>query len=295
MKKYFITLLLFLFSITAFANDNLDSLKINIEKYLETKNAEVGFAFYNFDTKEQLAINNEKQYPMQSVYKFHLALAVLDQVDKGKFELDQKILVKKSDLLPDTWSPLRDKYPNGNVELNLSELIKYTVAFSDNNGCDMLFRLIGGAEKVEKYIKDLGIKEISIKSTEEEMHKEWNVQFENWTTPLEAVCLLDKFFNKKILKKETFDFLWKTMVETQTGSNRIKSLIPRGTIVGHKTGSSGTNEKGVTAALNDIGIVKLPNNNHFAIAFFVSNSKENTETNEKIIAEITKMVWDYNQ
>ncbi len=84
--------------------------------------------------------------PMLSVFKFHIALAVLNQVDKGNLTLDQKILIKKSDLLENTWSPLREKYPDGNVELPLSEIITYTVAQSDNNGCDILLRLIGGTK-----------------------------------------------------------------------------------------------------------------------------------------------------
>ena len=83
------------------------------------------------------------------------------------------------------------------------------------------------------------------------------------------------------------------MTETSTGPKRIKGQLPPGTLVAHKTGTSATNEKGITAAVNDIGIVTLPNGTHFVISVFVSNSKENDETNEKIIADITKLAWDY--
>ena len=83
------------------------------------------------------------------------------------------------------------------------------------------------------------------------------------------------------------------MLETTSGKNRIKGQLPRGTLVAHKTGTSDTNEKGVTAAINDIGIVTLPNGKHFAISILVSNSKEKYETNEKIISGISKLAWDY--
>ena len=66
-----------------------------------------------------------------------------------------------------------------------------------------------------------------------------------------------------------------------------------GTVVAHKTGSSDTNDKGITAATNDIGIITLPNGKHFAIAVYVSDSSEKSDVNEKIIAEICKSVWDY--
>ena len=65
-------------------------------------------------------------------------------------------------------------------------------------------------------------------------------------------------------------------------------------MVAHKTGWSGTNkETGITAAVNDIGIVFLPDNNNFFISVFITDSKENAEVNEKIIADISKATWDY--
>jgi beta-lactamase class A len=63
--------------------------------------------------------------------------------------------------------------------------------------------------------------------------------------------------------------------------------------VAHKTGSSGPNPEGITAAVNDIGIVTLPNGKHYAISVFISRSEENKVVNEGIIADISKIVWDY--
>jgi beta-lactamase class A len=83
------------------------------------------------------------------------------------------------------------------------------------------------------------------------------------------------------------------MSGTSTGKGRIRGQLPEGTPVAHKTGTSDTNKQGITAAINDIGIVTLPDGRHFAIGIFVSNSKENEATNEKIIADITKLAWDY--
>ncbi len=52
-------------------------------------------------------------------------------------------------------------------------------------------------------------------------------------------------------------------------------------------------ETGITAAVNNIGIVFLPNGGHFIISVFVSESTENHETNEKIIADIAKATYDF--
>ena len=270
-----------------------NQLRNQIKQVISKKKADVGVSVYAIESKDTISVNGDQHYPMQSVFKFHIAMAVLNQVDKGKFSLSQKIHIKKSDLLPNTWSPIREAHPNGEVDLPLSEIIKYTVAQSDNNGCDILMRLLGGPKPINDYIHSLGVKDVAIQANEEEMHREWNVQFSNWSTPKAITELLVKFYTKNPLSKESFNFLWTTMVETSTGVNRIKGQLPKGTIVGHKTGTSDTNKAGITAAINDMGIVRLPNGKHYAIAVFVCNTRENEATNDKIISDISKLVWDY--
>ncbi|WP_316817548.1 class A beta-lactamase, subclass A2 [Pedobacter nyackensis] len=268
------------------------TLQQKMETIINGKKADVGVSVLYLEKRRSVSVNGDRHYPMQSVYKFHLALAVLHQVDKGKFRLNEKILVKKSDLLPDTWSPLRDKYPAGNVSLPLSEIIKFSVSWSDNNACDILFRLLGGPNKVHQYIAGLGIKDCAIVATEEEMHKDDKVQFLNWSTPKSVNTLLEKFCRGQVLKKNTGDFLMKVMEETTTGANKIKGLLPLGTVVAHKTGSSGMNKEGITAASNDAGIVTLRNGKKMIITVFVSMSKEREEENDRIIAELAKAAWE---
>lgn len=279
-----------LVSCAVFAQKN--PLRQRIEQIVSAKKAQVGVSILGIEDKYSLSINNNK-FPMQSVFKFHIALAVLDAVDRGRLSLNQKVFIPKKDLQLNTWSPIREKYPNGNVEMSLAEILKYTVAQSDNNGCDILLGLIGGPKTVNDYIHKIGVKDVSIKIDEKEMHKNFNAQFSNWTTPSAATKLLETFYNRKILSANSFEFLWNTMTETQTGQNRIKGKLPKGTQVAHKTGTSGTDEHGVTAAVNDIGIVTLPSGRHFAVAVFVSSSKEDNNTNEKIIADIAEAAWDY--
>lgn len=281
----------FLFISNSFSQINL--LRQEIENITTAKKAHIGVAVYGIETNDTLSFNGEEHFPMQSVFKFHIALAVLHQVDQGKLSLDQKIFIKKSELPAGTWSPLQKEYPEGNVTLPLRKILLYTVSQSDNNGCDILLRILGGPKVVNDYIHSIGIKDVSIKASEKEMHKAWNVQFSNWTTPISATKLLLKFYEGKILSQKSDDFLMQIMKETSTARKRIKGLLPPGTIVAHKTGTSDTNAEGITAAVNDIGIVTLPGGKHFAISIFVSNSKENEEENEKIIADVSKAAWDY--
>ena len=290
-KLLFFTLI-FQFQVTS-SFSQLSTLRGKIEAIIKDKKATVGVGILNLDSGDTLNLNSSLHFPMQSVFKLHLALAVLNQIDKGKLSLNQMIFVKKSDLLPNLWSPMREKYPEGNISIPLSEILQFTVAQSDNVGCDLLFRLIGGPEKVNQYIHSLGIKDVAIKNPEVEIQADWSLQYKNWTTPSAATNLLEMSYKHKILSKNSYDFLWKTMVQTSTGLTKIKGQLPKEAIVAHKTGYSGINKEGLVGATNDIGIIVLPNGKKFAIALFISNSTENEKTNDGIMAEITKIVWDY--
>ncbi len=291
--KYFGFIIFIIILCPGFSLAQDQSLRTKISKIADKAKGHVGVAIEDLVTSDTMSINNEYHYPMQSVFKFPLALAVLNEVDKGKLSLNQKIHLDKENLHRNTWSPLREKYPKGNVNIALSEILNYTVSESDNNGCDILLDLIGGPAKVNRYIHNLGIREISIAVNEEEMHKDWSIQYKNWTTPMAMVNLLSKFSRDSILSAKSKDYLWNVMVSTVTGADRIKGKLPAGTIVAHKTGSSGANKNGISAATNDVGIVTLPNGRCYAIAVLISNSSADDNVRNNVIADISKAVWDY--
>lgn len=285
-----IGILFLLISVFSFGQRFLLDSKINA--IVKDKKATVGVSVLGFENTFTYKKNGKEKLPMQSIFKFHIASVVLDLVDRGTLSLDQKILVKKEDLLTDTWSPLRDKYSTGNVNVPLSEIIEYTVALSDNNGCDLLLRLIGGTEAVQKFMNSKGVKDFQIKYNEEDMHKDWNAQYENYSTANSAVQVLKKFYNGKLLSRRSTDYLMTIMLGTKTGLNKMVEQLPKNTPVARKTGASGKNKDGLTGAENEIGIVTLPNGKHYALAVFVVNSMESDAVNCKIISDISKAVWD---
>ena len=289
MKK--LTILFLLISIFSFAQKA--ELKKEISKITEGKKATVAVSVLGIDFPFQYNNNNaEKKLPMQSVFKYHIALAVLDLVDQGKLSLDQKVFIKKSELLPNTWSPIREKNPEGNFEMPISELIEYSVAMSDNVGCDVLLRLIGGPKVVHDFLISKGAKDTQIVYNEEIMQSAWKNQYENYTTMKSATRLLKDFYKGKILSKKSTEFLLAVMYRTSTGLNKIVEQLPKSAKVAHKTGSSGKNDAGLTGAENDIAIITLPNGKTYAIAIFVSDSMETWEVNCKMISDISKVVFE---
>lgn len=291
---YLAAILLLLAADQTIAQNRAD-LQRQIEQIVSTKKATVGVAIVGGNGKDEVVLNGDRRFPMQSVFKFHIGLAMLAEIDKGSFTLDQKIEIKKDQMLPGMWSPLREENPEGG-SFPISKLIEYSVSQSDNATCDALLRLLGGPAAVEGYFRRNGVKDISIKINEETMQSNWDMMFQNWTTPKAANKALRAFYENKRnrLSPTGHAFIWTAMRETSTGAGRLKGQLPAGTLVAHKTGWSGTNKTtGITAAVNDIGIVFLPDGKLFFISVFVTDSKENAETNEKIIADVAKAAWDH--
>lgn len=295
VKKTPVIVLIFLLVLIQGHSQGIETLRQKIESIINTKDAVVGVAINGPEVKDSLSLNGQRHFPMQSVFKFHIALTILSEIDKGNLSLDQKIDIKKSELLPGLWSPIRKKHPDG-VALTIAEIIEYTVALSDNVGCDVLLRLLGEPRAVENYFSNLGFKDFAVRINEETMQNNWDLQFLNWTTPKEANRILSTFYENQnaLLSKENHDFIWNIMKGTKTGKNRLRGQLPKGTIVAHKTGWSGKHkETGITAAVNNIGIVFLPDGEYFTISVFITESKESLETNEATISAISKAAWDY--
>jgi len=291
MTKLFNIILFSLLSFSTFAQST-NELRQQLSQIISSKNATVGLSIKGIEDKDTLSINGNLKAPMMSVFKFHIALTVLDKVDQGKLSLTQEIFIKKKDLHEDTWSPMREDYPDGNVNLTLDKVVRYTISHSDNNGCDILIDLLGGTKEVQKFINKQGIKDFVIKVNEQQM-RTWENLYVNTTTPLATTVLLEKFFKGQILKENTTKYLYQIMVETSRGLTWMKAGLPKNTELAHRTGISGTNDDNLRVAMNDIGIVKLPNGKHFILSVYLKNITEKQEDTEKVIADITKATWDY--
>lgn len=284
----------------------------------------VGVAAVLLETGDAAMLASDEQFPMQSVYKLPIAMAVIEQVRVGKLDLDETIGVTKEDMVREGQrSPLRDANPNGG-EFTIRELIRLALVESDGTASDVLMRVAGGPEEVQSYLLWFGIRDINVRNTEKEIGNDWGTQYQNGATPADAVellrylcagfssadlgntnetevdlpCRVENYLDQAAspvgaaLRNDSGSaFLLKLMSDSTPGAKRLKGHLPKGTVVAHKTGTSGT-ENGITAATNDIGIIYLPNGQHVAIAVFVSDSPADEKTREAVIAKIAKAAFD---
>ncbi len=263
-------------------------LEKQIAKIAEEAKGKVGVVAVVLETGESASLNADQHFPMQSVYKLPIAMAVLHEVDDEKLALDEQIGVTKDDFVgPNQHSPIRDKNPNG-ATLTVRELIQYAIEESDGTASDVLMRLAGGPDAIQQYLAAIGTKDLIVANTEKELAQNWQTQYANFATPNAAVTLLRDLHEGNGVSDANREVLLKFMTESTPGAKRLKGLLPAGTAVAHKTGT----QNGITAATNDIGIITLPNGKHIAIAVFVSDSAADEQTREAVIAKIAKTVWD---
>jgi beta-lactamase class A len=229
--------------------------------------------------------------PMQSVFKFPLAVYALHLVETGKFSLDQQIHFLPSDrILPETYSPLQDNNPHGDVDVPLRELLRLASSLSDNVAADIVLRVVGGPGDVDAYLKSVGVQGFHLEDGEHGLHGDVSAQYRNWFEPAGAVQLLRRLSDNSPLTPEHTQLLLGWLKDSPTGPHRIKAGLPAGTVLMHKTGTSGTKE-GAAAATNDLGLIVLPDGRRLALAVFVTDAKADEATRDQVIARIAKAAY----
>lgn len=258
----------------------IDSLKLNLS-----------LSITNSQGEELLSFNKDKKCVLQSVYKFHIAIVALYHIQLGKLKLNTKIEITKDNLNTDLYSVIKQTYPGG-IVLTLSELILYSVTMSDNIACDKILELIDGPSTVNKFFSDRGYEGINIIHNEDFQQSSWDRQFDNWITPKTSNIILKDFYDCKLISKDNSDFLLNCMINSETGANRIRGKLLKGTMVADKTGTSGKNQSGMMSAINDIGIIFSPKGEPLFLSIFVSDSYEDIKISENLIAEVSKLAYD---
>src|SRR6187402_2460951 len=121
MKKfiYSVTLTLIFFAPVC-VNAQQGDLRRQIKDIIKPVKGIVGVSLTGLESWDTLSVNGDARLVLHSVIKFPVALTVLHWVDSGKFKMDQKIHFKKKDMVPKTHSPLRDKFPEGDVDVTIA-------------------------------------------------------------------------------------------------------------------------------------------------------------------------------
>lgn len=263
----------------------------DFEKIVESKRAKVGLAIL-CEGEEPILLNNKDSYPLMSVFKLHVAISAMDKMRREKISLDEKVFVKACDMQKDTFSPLLKKYPNCDFEISLKELLEAALALSDNNACDILIKFTGGIEKIDAYIRGLGIEDFKLSETETSMNADIAKSYNNCSSPLSIVRLLEKIYTKDVLEASHLLFLKNTLASANTGADKLRAGLPPNARLEHKTGHSARTKSGLRIAENDVGVFYAPSGRRCYIAVLVKDSLESDSENAKIISDMARLTFE---
>ena len=254
---------------------------------------EIGVAVIINDT-DTVTVNNKSIYPMMSVFKVHQALALCNDFDNNGLSLDTLVKIDRNRLDPATWSPMMKDYPESIISLTVGDLLRYTLAQSDNNASNYMFRHMVNVAQTDSFIATIIPRSsFRIAYTEEEMTVDHNRAYSNHTSPLGAAMLMNRLFTENLISDEKQSFIKNTLKGCVTGTDRISAPLvdKEGVAIAHKTGSGYINENGVLAAHNDVAYICLPDNVCYTLAVFVKDFKGNESQASQCIAHISEVVY----
>ncbi|HEX8151997.1 MAG TPA: serine hydrolase, partial [Thermoanaerobaculia bacterium] len=134
----------------------------------QQSDAVIGVTAVHLESGRRVSVRGAEHFPMGSVFKFPIGLAVLKLVDDGKLSLGRKVTIEPKDFSPG-WSPLRDAAKGKPVTRTIGELLELMVSRSDNTACDALLQLAGGGPAVTRRMAALGVPHIRVDRSEKQI------------------------------------------------------------------------------------------------------------------------------
>jgi beta-lactamase class A len=271
----------------------IDRLRAAIERITDDVNATWGIYVKSLETGEEIAIGADRQMDTMSVIKIPLLAEVAQQVKDGKFALSDKYTLTKEDILPGT-GVMRSLDP-GDI-FTVKDLVTLMIIVSDNTATDVLYRMVGGPEAVNRRMQALGLKQTVAPATARawfdalqaapspaQFHREAKHPY-GLSTPREIGQLLEMMERGTLVDKAASDLMLQVM-----RGQLYRSRIPRyvsGFRIPHKTGDF------LPYIGNDVGVFEA-NGNRVVISIFTANHFGSGERLEEAIGRIAEQVGNY--
>ena len=193
-------------------------------------------------TGRQLLHRADERFLMCSMFKLPLAAAVLARVDAGQLKLTDRIEYSGKDL--PGYAPVTQAHVRRG-SLSVKELCSAAVEMSDNGAANLLLAKLGGPAALTGFARAHGDTVTRFDRTELSLNYPSGEM--DTTTPRAFVGLVQTMVLGDVLKPESRRLLRDWMIACETGKKRLRAGLPRGWLVGDKTGTAGpeTNDTAV--------------------------------------------------
>ena len=275
------------------AQTPLERVQASIERTTRSVNATWGIYVKSLDTGEEIAIGADRQMETMSTIKIPLMVEALEQIKAGKFALTDKYTFVQADSQPGTGTIQR---LDPGAVMTIKDLITMMIIVSDNTATEVLYRMVGGPEAVNRRMDAMGLKNTramnvpsrwfpSLRSaaTTEQFYREGKNPF-GLSTPREMGRLLEMMERGTLVDKSSSDLMLRIM-RGQLYRTRIPRYVT-GYTIPHKTGDF------LPYVGDDVGMLEAPGRT-IVISIFTGDHFGSGEVLENAIGLIAKEVADY--
>jgi beta-lactamase class A len=280
----------------------------------------VGVAAWRLDGKgPRILVNADQQFPMASTFKIAVAGTILSQVDKGQLKLGQLVPVDPNMMVES--EGLAETFKHPGVSVSVENLLELMLTVSDNTATDTLEKLAGGPAIVTQWVRSQGVEGLRVDRDTAGLIRDFyglppgpsfpdslaaglkadpnledkgdkpDPRFDNdprdTATPIAMAELLQRIYTGKALSPSSTALLREIQERNTTGKARIRARLPDGTVVAEKTGTIG-------GSVNNVGVITLPGGaGKLIVAIFIKKSSRPVEDRERVIADISRALYDY--
>ena len=219
-------------------------LELEIRTIADGVDGVVGVTILDLTTSERFALRGDTVFTQASAIKLPVLVELFRQVEQERYGLDDLVTLEKDDIVPG--SGVLQRLTPGSVTMTLRDVATLMVTVSDNTATNMIIDRVG-MENVNETMARLELPHTKLQRKMMDSEA-WLADRENLSTPNEQARLLELIHRGDVLndasRKELLHIL------SIPKSSRIRTLLPRGTRVAHKTGT-------VAGVVVDVGIVYL--------------------------------------
>ncbi|WP_313319952.1 class A beta-lactamase [Stenotrophomonas sp.] len=209
----------------------------------------LGVCLWNPGSGARYGHRMDERFPMCSTVKFPLAAAILRHAQAGQLSLDQRVAVRRADIIDH--SPFSERHVG--KDMTVRDLCRATMIVSDNTAANLLLPLVGGPEGLTRFLREHGDRITLSARNEPELNRFAAGDPRDTTSPAAMAGNLQHFVLGDVLGTAARQQLADWLIDNQTGDARLRAGLPQGWRVGDKTGSNGKDTTNDIAVLWPLG------------------------------------------
>lgn len=266
-------------------------------------------------TGQTLSHGADQPAKLASIVKVPLAIHVLAEIEVGRFGLSDLVPVEPRHLCPGS-GVIANRLHVPGLSLSIGNLLRLSLAESDNTATDVLFGLIGSPAAVQQAVAEWGHGVVHIDRTIRVMIGDLcGIQIEDGhnpktvlrdaqpsgdhtraffadpldtATPRAVVDLFADLWTGHLLPPDATAWLGSVLGAPATGSRRFRAGLPAGAVVAQKTGTLWC---GAGRMIADAAVLRLPDGEHAAVAAFLTGSRQPKAEQEEVLARAADMAY----